>query len=133
MIKVYFYIGKLDIGSFKDWFSMCLEGSRSEYSSCHFCSLNNRLTISDNKLKFTPYLNALNNFAFYTVNIIIKPELESMMMPKNFLEFTYSTILPFIINETWSSCLGGYSSVPDDYPPVLGCEEHVSSLGVFVA
>ena len=33
----------------------------------------------------------------------------------------------------WSSCLGGYSSVPDDYPLVLGCEEHVSSLGVFVA
>ena len=27
----------------------------------------------------------------------------------------------------------GYSSVPDDYPLVLGCEEHVSSLGVFVA
>ena len=30
-------------------------------------------------------------------------------------------------------CAGGYSSVPDDYPLVLGCEEHVSSLGVFVA
>ena len=24
-------------------------------------------------------------------------------------------------------------SVPDDYPLVLGCEEHVSSLGIFVA
>ena len=33
----------------------------------------------------------------------------------------------------WSSCLGGYLSVPDDYPLVLGCEEHVSSLGIFVA
>ena len=32
-----------------------------------------------------------------------------------------------------SSCLGGYLSVPDDYPLVLGCEEHVSSSCVFVA
>ena len=38
-----------------------------------------------------------------------------------------------IVLVPWSSCLGGYSSVPDDYPLVLGCEEHVSSLGVFVA
>ena len=37
-----------------------------------------------------------------------------------------------IVLVPWSSCLGGYSSVPDDYPLVLGCEEHVS-LGVFVA
>ena len=38
-----------------------------------------------------------------------------------------------IVLVPWSSCLGGYSSVPDDYPLVLGCEEHVSSLGVIVA
>ena len=38
-----------------------------------------------------------------------------------------------IVLVPWSSCLGGYSSVPDDYSLVLGCEEHVSSLGVFVA
>ena len=38
-----------------------------------------------------------------------------------------------IVLVPWSSCLGGYSSVPDDYPLVLGCEEHVPSLGVFVA
>ena len=30
--------------------------------------------------------------------------------------------------QLWFSCLGGYLSVPDDYPLVLGCEEHVSSL-----
>ena len=30
-----------------------------------------------------------------------------------------------IVLVPWSSCLGGYSSVPDDYPLVLGCEEHV--------
>ena len=41
--------------------------------------------------------------------------------------------LSSIVLVPWSSCLGGYSSVPDDYPLVLGCEEHVSSLGVFVA
>ena len=39
--------------------------------------------------------------------------------------FTFS----IIVLVPWSSCLGGYSSVPDDYPLVLGCEEHVSSLG----
>ena len=38
-----------------------------------------------------------------------------------------------IVLVPWSSCLGGYLSVPDDYPLVLGCEEHVSSLGIFVA
>ena len=38
-----------------------------------------------------------------------------------------------IVLVPWSSCLGGYLSVPDDYPLVLVCEEHVSSLGVFVA
>ena len=38
-----------------------------------------------------------------------------------------------IVLVPWSSCLGGYSSVPDDYPLVPGCEEHVSSLGFFVA
>ena len=37
-----------------------------------------------------------------------------------------------IVLVPWSSCLGGYSSVPDDYPLVLGCEEHVSSLGLVV-
>ena len=41
--------------------------------------------------------------------------------------------ISIIVLVPWSSCLGGYSSVPDDYPLVLGCEEHVSSLGVFVA
>ena len=40
--------------------------------------------------------------------------------------FGWSILFPFIK-------LFGYSSVPDDYPLVLGCEEHVSSLGVFVA
>ena len=29
-----------------------------------------------------------------------------------------------IVLVPWSSCLGGYLSVPDDYPLVLGCEEH---------
>ena len=38
-----------------------------------------------------------------------------------------------IVLVPWSSCLGGYLSVPDYYPLVLGCEEHVSSLGIFVA
>ena len=38
-----------------------------------------------------------------------------------------------IVLVPWFSCLGGYLSVPDDYPLVLGCEEHVSSLGIFVA
>ena len=37
-----------------------------------------------------------------------------------------------IVLVPWSSCLGGYLSVPDDYPLVLGCEEHVSSLGSLV-
>ena len=46
---------------------------------------------------------------------------------------TISIDLNGILLVPWSSCLGGYSSVPDDYPLVLGCEEHVSSLGVFVA
>ena len=32
-----------------------------------------------------------------------------------------------IVLVPWFSCLGGYLSVPDDYPLVLGCEEHVSS------
>ena len=41
--------------------------------------------------------------------------------------------LVVIVLVPWSSCLGGYSSVPDDFPLVLGCEEHLSSLGVFVA
>ena len=41
--------------------------------------------------------------------------------------------ISIIVLVPWSSCLGGYLSVPDDYPLVLGCEEHVSSLGVFVA
>ena len=31
-----------------------------------------------------------------------------------------------IVLVPWFSCLGGYLSVPDDYPLVLGCEEHVS-------
>ena len=48
------------------------------------------------------------------------------------LEFS-SYVISSIVLVPWSSCLGGYSSVPDDYPLVLGCEEHVSSLGVFVA
>ena len=51
-----------------------------------------------------------------------------------------------IISHTHSYCLSYYMtqkqldykakitlSVPDDYPLVLGCEEHVSSLGIFVA
>ena len=38
-----------------------------------------------------------------------------------------------IVLVPWFSYLGGYLSVPDDYPLVLGCEEHVSSLGIFVA
>ena len=38
-----------------------------------------------------------------------------------------------IVLVPWSSCLGGYLSVPDDYPLVLVCEEHVSTLGIFVA
>ena len=45
-----------------------------------------------------------------------------------YLEPGMSTVSDKIIDY-----LGGYSSVPDDYPLVLGCEEHVSSLGVFVA
>ena len=32
-----------------------------------------------------------------------------------------------IVLVPWFSCLGGYLSVPDDYPLVLGCDEHVSS------
>ena len=39
----------------------------------------------------------------------------------------------FIVLVPWSSYLGGYLSVPDDYPLVLACGEHVSSLGIFVA
>ena len=35
-----------------------------------------------------------------------------------------------IVLVPWSSCLGGYSSVPDDYPLVLGCEEHDISIKV---
>ena len=38
-----------------------------------------------------------------------------------------------IVLVPWSLCLGGYLSVPDNYPLVLGCEDHVSSLGIFVA
>ena len=30
-----------------------------------------------------------------------------------------------IVLVPWSSCLGGYLYVPDDYPLVLGCEEHI--------
>ena len=41
--------------------------------------------------------------------------------------------ISIIVLVPWSSFLGGYLSVPDDYPLVLGCEEHVSSLDVFVA
>ena len=59
-------------------------------------------------------------------------------MKKTFNNFYLSVVLlvvciSSIVLVPWSSCLGGYSSVPDDYPLVLGCEEHVSSLGVFVA
>ena len=65
----------------------------------------------------------------------------SLMRKKYFLLFCLvdaSLTMKFfhissIVLVPWSSCLGGYSSVPDDYPLVLGCEEHVSSLGVFVA
>ena len=32
-----------------------------------------------------------------------------------------------IVLVPWFSCLGGYLSVPDDYPLVLGSDEHVSS------
>ena len=32
-----------------------------------------------------------------------------------------------IVLVPWFSCLGGYLSVPDDYPLVLGCDDHVSS------
>ena len=32
-----------------------------------------------------------------------------------------------IVLVPWFSCLGGYLSVPDNYPLVLVCEEHVSS------
>ena len=43
----------------------------------------------------------------------------------------------FYVNKTvqvpWFSCLGGYLFVPDDYPLVLGCEDHGSSSCVFVA
>ena len=38
-----------------------------------------------------------------------------------------------IVLVPWSSCLGGYLSVPDDYPLLLGCEEQFSALGAFVA
>ena len=47
--------------------------------------------------------------------------------------FHISSIVLVPVLVPWSSCLGGYLSVPDDYPLVLGCEEHVSSLGIFVA
>ena len=32
-----------------------------------------------------------------------------------------------IVLVPWFSCLGGYLAVPNDYPLVLGCDEHVSS------
>ena len=32
-----------------------------------------------------------------------------------------------IVLVPWFSCRGGYLSVLDDYPLILGCEEHVSS------
>ena len=47
------------------------------------------------------------------------------------IQFPLGSIV--LVKKPWSSCLGGYLSVPDDYPLVLVCEEHVSSLGIFVA
>ena len=42
----------------------------------------------------------------------------------------FFTLYYGIVLVPWFSCLGGYLSVPDDYPLVLECEEHVSSLGI---
>ena len=70
----------------------------------------------------------IHNKSYSNVEFIIRIEV-TKSVPVEMHVFHISSI----VLVPWSSCLGGYSSVPDDYPPVLGCEEHVSSLGVFVA
>ena len=64
---------------------------------------------------------------------MIKHLLHSFLVDNISIKFMHVFHISSIVLVPWSSCLGGYSSVPDDYPLVLGCEEHVSSLGVFVA
>ena len=58
------------------------------------------------------------------------PECSGLKKKRKFVNVFH---ISSIVLVPWSSCLGGYLSVPDDYPLVLGCEEHVSSLGIFVA
>ena len=49
------------------------------------------------------------------------------------ITFNYKSLIKHVFHISsivlvpWFSCLGGYLSVPDDYPLVLGCDEHVSS------
>ena len=70
------------------------------------------------------YRKVEKNMYEYTVGIYEYIRLSTFIkVPVGMHVFHISSI----VLVPWFSCLGGYLSVPDDYPLVLGCEKHVSS------